>query len=83
MGLSWANGKKVKNRAQRLSALAGELEPKKAPWWVNQPSSRMGTPSQGWWWIPAGGQHPAFLGHNSITAEIQLQELINAGEKPR
>lgn len=82
MGLARANGRKA-NLTDRLRELAGELEPAKAPWFVSQPTFRSRTPSQGWWWIPAGQEHPAYLGHNHITAEVQLRTLIDGQELPR
>jgi hypothetical protein len=82
MGLARANGRKA-NLTDRLRELAGELEPVKMPWFVNQPAYRSRTPSQGWWWIPGGQEYPVFLGHNHITAEVQLQTLLDGQELPK
>lgn len=63
--------------ARRLAAIADELEPDRAPWWVSQPAH--GTPAQGWWWLPDGAAAPVFLGHNHIAAEMALIRLVDAG----
>lgn len=63
--------------ARRLAAIAAELEPERAPWWVSQPGGA--TPAQGWYWIPHGATHPVLLGHNHITAEVALMTLVQAG----
>ena len=65
------------NATRRLGIIAAELEPQRAPWWVDQPGGP--TPSQGWWWIPAGTTTPSFLGHNRVSAEVALRGLIDAG----
>lgn len=76
MGLSRTNGRKNTSHAARLAALAGELTPVKPPWWVDQPGGQ--TPAQGWYWVPAGARHPAFLGHNAATAEMALRGIVDA-----
>jgi hypothetical protein len=65
--------------AERLARIAAELEPARPPWWVSHPRPRGATPAQGWYWIPAGGRHPVFLGHNHIVAELALTGLVEAG----
>lgn len=75
MGLYRTAGRR-NNAAQRLAHIAEPLTPARAPWWVSQPGGL--TPSQGWWWRAAGSQHPTFLGHNHIVAEIKLRELVEA-----
>jgi hypothetical protein len=79
LGLARTNGR-TSNRHQRLAAIAGELEPTRPPHWIDQPSGRY--PSQGWWWTPQGLEHPAFLGHNHIAAEVSLRALLDAHYKP-
>jgi hypothetical protein len=70
------------NYTHRLGQIAAELEPMRAPWFVGSQFDKQ-TPSMGWWWIPHGAQHPAFLGHNHIVAEVELRQLIAAQELPR
>jgi hypothetical protein len=70
------------NHTRRLAKVAAPLEPVRPPWFVRQPAFRSRTPSMGWWWIPAGHEHPVFLGHNHIIAEVQLLGLIESLEKP-
>lgn len=82
MGLARVEGKRA-NLTDRLGELARELLPAKPPWWVERPSFRTGTPAQGWYWIPAGQSHPLLLGHNHISAEMQLLQLLEGQEKPR
>ena len=72
MGIARTNGK-ASNHTQRLGAIAREFEPRRAPYWVSQPDGRH--PSLGWWWVPQGSEHPSFLGHNHIVAEIDLCKL--------
>lgn len=71
------------NSTWRLERLTRPLEPVKAPWYVSQPDFRSNTPSNGWWWIPRGAQHPVYLGHNHIVAEVQVRALLDALEKPK
>lgn len=66
---------------RRLAAIADELQPARAPFWVSQP--RGATPAQGWWWTPAGARTPQFLGHNHVTAEVALMRLVDAQYAPR
>lgn len=66
---------------QRLERMAAELEPERAPFWVDHPDRK--TPAQGWWWVPKGGAAPMLLGHNSIVAAIALQQMVDAGYAPR
>jgi hypothetical protein len=75
MGLYRTAGKR-NSSTQRLAMIAQPLEPVRPPWWVSQPGGE--TPSQGWWWMPAGAPRPAFLGHNHIVAETALAELARA-----
>jgi hypothetical protein len=58
------------SKSKRLAILAEPLAPERPPWWVAEPRGR--TPSQGWWWIPHGEQHPQFLGHNGAIAEMNV-----------
>lgn len=66
---------------RRLAAIAAELEPERAPWWVSQPHGA--TPAQGWWWRPRGSTVPVFLGHNHVRAEVALTALVDAQYAPR
>jgi hypothetical protein len=64
-----------------LILIAAVLQPERGPWWVDQPGGR--TPSQGWWWIPAGERYPQYLGHNAAVAEVNLVQLLDAELAPR
>lgn len=71
-------GMRDNNHTRRPGALAAGLTPARLPWFVSQPQFRSRTPSIGWWWIPVGHQHPVYLGHNHIVAEVQLRSLLDA-----
>jgi hypothetical protein len=60
---------------QRLGRLAEPLQPNKPPYHVA--AVRKGHPAPGWYWMPAGVEHPAYLGFNHIHAEMTLLQLLD------
>lgn len=76
MGLSRTNGRPNTSHAQRLAALASELDPQRDPFWVDRPGGA--TPAQGWYWVGPQARTPSFLGSNAARAEIALERMIQA-----
>lgn len=54
--------------------MAGPLKPAQLPYYVD--SADFVHLAIGWYWRPAGVEHPAFLGHNHIVAEMTLRRLL-------
>jgi hypothetical protein len=64
-------------RGKLLCKMAQPLEPAEAPyytWSVDPPRH----PAPGWYWVPAGFEHPVYLGFNSTWAAIELHQHLAA-----
>lgn len=44
------------------------------PYFLVRPGSRE-EPAPGWYMIPAGLEHPVYLGHSAVDAEITIREM--------
>jgi hypothetical protein len=64
-------------RAEQLRALAGRLGAEQVPYYLHSPRGA-GEPAPGWYWRPAGAQHPAYLAANHMDAYVKLHGLVAA-----
>lgn len=60
---------------ERLARLAAGLQPAERPYYIASADRRH--MAVGWYWRPAGVEHPAFLGHNHVVAEMTLHKLLD------
>ncbi|HEU4656857.1 MAG TPA: hypothetical protein VFR97_05010 [Capillimicrobium sp.] len=56
-----------------MARIAQPLAPTTKPYFVN--SYRPDHPANGWYWVPAIGGGPQYLGRNHIEAEMKLLGL--------
>jgi hypothetical protein len=62
-------------RRDRLRRLARPLKPAVAPYYLHRPLSES-EPAPGWYWTPAGLEHPVYLGYSVVDAEISLRRAL-------
>jgi hypothetical protein len=61
-----------KNKRGWLRRLAEPLEPRGYPYYLHVPRDAA-QPAPGWYWIPAGSEHPEYLGASFYDAENALR----------
>lgn len=64
-------------RGDQLRALAGRLQAAQAPYYLHS-SRGPSEPAPGWYWRPAGAQHPVYLAANYLDAYVKLRGLLDA-----
>lgn len=65
----------------RLRALAVRLNAAEPPYYLHTPRGDA-EPAPGWYWRPAGAQHPAYLSHNHYDAYVKLRRLLDEQAPP-
>lgn len=66
----------TRSASRRLRRAARPLRPNGDPYYMHNPRPGVERYGPGWYWTPAGEQQAAYLGFNSIEAEITLRELV-------
>lgn len=64
-------------RKSRLHALARRLPgaPEVMPYYVRRSLSEQ-EPAPGWYMVPAGLEHPVYLGYGAVDAELSIREQL-------
>lgn len=64
------------SRGDQLRSLALRLRADELPYYLHRPR-KVAEPAPGWYWRPAGAEHPQYLAYNSWDAYAKLRKLLD------
>lgn len=66
-------------RSDELRSLALRLGAERSPYYLHRPRGT-GEPAPGWYWQPAGAEHPQYIAASFPEAYVKLREQLDAHE---
>lgn len=73
-------GQRSDRPRDRLAVAAAPLRPARSPYYLQTPDGSS-EPAPGWYMIPAGAEHPTYLGANLFAAHLTLTRLIDLKQR--